>query len=79
METREQLLEQYEDWMTKYMDADKRLKRLLSPLARTAKGGKLTAWVPTKESLAELEKAERDMSRTMAKLHEIMAKLYELR
>ena len=79
METREQLLEQYTEWMTKYTEADRRVKDLLSPLAKSAKGRGLTAWVPTKENLAEFDKAERDLNRALTKLHEIMEKLYKLK
>ena len=75
METREQLLEQYAEWMAKYATADKWLKRLL-PRSDSAK---LRVWVPTKEYLADFDKAERDMGRALDQLHQIMEKLYKLR
>ena len=75
METKEQLLEQYAEWTTKYSEADKWLKRLLP----RSDSSKLKVWAPTKENLADFEKAERDVNRALAKLHKIMDKLYKSR
>ena len=79
METEEQLLEQHTEWIVKFVEADKRLKDLHPPLKGLSKGKQLKVWVPTKESLAAFEKAERDVNRALAKLHGIMKKLYKLR
>ena len=79
MESREQLLEQHAEWAVKYMEADRRLKDLHPPLKGISKGKQLAVWVPTKESLAEFEKAKRDVNRALDKVHDIMEKLYKLR
>ena len=79
METREELLAQHTEWSTKYVGAEERLRILLSPMADSSKGEELTTYLPTKESLAEFKKAERDVNRAVAKLRHIMEKLYKLR
>ena len=79
METREQLLAQHTEWTTKYVEAEERLGSLLPPIADSGKDKELTTWVPTKESLVEFEKAERDINRALVKLRQIREKLYKLR
>ena len=79
METREQLLEQHAEWTAKYVEAEKRLKDSHPPLKGLSRGRQSKVWVPTKENLAAFEKAERDVSRALARLYKIMEKLYKLR
>lgn len=79
METREQLLKEHAEWTVKYVEADKRLKALLPPVADLSKGEKLQPFIPTKESLAEFSRAEEDVKTALAKLREILDKLSQLR
>jgi len=75
METREQLLEQYADWIAKYNSANEWLGGLLP----RKDSSELEVWVPTKESLSDMEKVKRDVNRALDQLHRIMQKLWELR
>ena len=79
METKELLLTQYTEWKTKYAEAEERLRSLLPSLEDSGEGKEFTVWLLTKESLAEFEKAERDVNRALAKLRHIREKLYKLR
>ena len=76
METREQLLAQHAEWAVKYVEAEERIRSVLPNLSE---GKDLTAWVPTRETLVEFEKAERDVNRALAKMRIIVEKLYKLR
>jgi hypothetical protein len=79
METREELMEQHAEWITKYLEADKRLRELHPPLKGLLEKEQTENWVLTKESLVAFQKAERDLNRALAKIHKIMQKLYKLR
>ena len=79
MENKEQLLEQQVEWTVKYREADKRIRELLPGLSGSSKRKELKEWVPTKESLAAFEKAQRDINRALVKLRRIGEKLYKLR
>ncbi len=72
METLEQLREQYTEWTARYIDANRRLTDLLP-------SADMDTWIPTKEYLADFDKAERDIKRILDKLHKIADKLYKNR
>ena len=79
METRERLLEQQAGWTVKYGEADKCIKDLLPQVSDSSDRQDQKEWVPTKEYLAALEKAERDINRALAKLRQIGEKLHKLK
>jgi len=79
METREELMKEYTKWTVKYVNADKKLKDLLPVVADVSRGEKLQPFIITEESLAEFERAEKDVETALNKLREIREKLSQLR
>ena len=78
MKTRDELLREHTKWTINYVKADQYLKSLLPPVADLSKGEKLQAFVLTEESLAEFERAEKEVETALTKLREILDKLWEL-
>ena len=79
METKEELMKEYAKWTAKYIKADEYLKSLLPPVVDLYKGEKLQPFILTEESLAEFERAEKDVETALNKLREILEKLSQLR
>ena len=79
METKEELLKEHTKWTVKYVNADKHLKDLLPSVANLSAGEKLQPFIITEESLAEFERAEKDVETALSKLREILEKLSKLR
>ena len=79
METKEELMKEYAKWTAKYIKADEYLKSLLPPVVDLSKGEKLQPFILTEESLAEFERAEKDVETALNKLREILEKLSQLR
>ena len=57
------------------MEAVERFNILLPPI----EGEQLPIWLPTEESLAQFDKAERDMKRALEKMRYITEKLYKVK
>ncbi|MBA7706740.1 hypothetical protein ES703_115597 [subsurface metagenome] len=79
METKEELMREHSRWTVKYVNADKHLKELLPPVANLSELEKMQPFIITEESLAEFERAGRDVETALNKLREIREKLSQLR
>lgn len=75
METKEELLKEYGKWTVEYVKAKEALDKLLPPIANLSKGEQMATFVPTKQSLAEFEKAEKRMNDALRKMREALDKL----
>ena len=78
METKEELMKEHTRWTLEYVNADKRLKELLPRVANLSAVEKLEPFIITGESLAEFERAEKDVETALNKLREIFEKLSQL-
>lgn len=68
---KEQLLKEHAEWTLKYVEAGRRYTALLPPVRDASKGVEPLPWTPTKESLAEIDSAEKEVNAALAKLHEL--------
>ena len=75
METREELIKQYDKWTVEYMKAKEEVEKLQPPVANLSEGEPLVAFVVTEQSLADYEKAEKKMNRASRKRIEILKRL----
>ncbi len=78
MGAREQLLKEHSEWTVKYVKAHEQVVALLPPVADVSRGERLIPWIPTVESLAEFDRAKNNEEVALAKLHEIMDRLWRL-
>jgi len=78
MSYREELFKEYAEWTTKWVEAEERYKALLPQAKDASKGEKLEYWVPTKESLAELEKIEIEIKEAQDRLREVREEIANL-
>ena len=75
----DQLLKEYKEWTIKYIKAHECVVSLLPPVTDWGKKEKIHLWTPTKELLAEFDRAKKEEEAALAKLHEIRDKLWKLR
>jgi len=71
---KEQIIEEQEHWLSKYVEAREKLVALLPPVANASMGEELPAWTPTEELLTELASVEGEINTALAKMREIEGK-----
>jgi hypothetical protein len=76
---KEQLIEEHENWLSRYVEAREKLVALLPPVTDASVGEKLPAWTPTEELLTELASVEGEVNTALAKMREIEEKSNENR
>lgn len=78
MGRREELLNEYERWTVKYVEADDRFKAMLPKAEKFTRGAELVFQMLTRESLAEINNAEEEMKEAQEKLRELREELGKL-
>lgn len=79
LEEKEELLEEHDNWASKYAEAREKLLVLLPPVADIPKGEELPSWTPTEDLLADLTSVEGEVHTALAKMREIREKSTENR
>ena len=76
---KEELIEEHDIWVSKYIEAREKLMALLPPITEQSKGDELPARTPTEELLTELASVEGEINTALTKMREIEEKSSENR
>jgi len=75
MKSREELIEEFEEWTKKYIEADEHLKSLLPHISDLSRGERLQPLMITDKWLADVKEAEEAVGTALAMMRDIMDQL----
>ena len=75
MRSRDELIQEFEDWTKKYVEADKHLKSLLPHISKLSKGERLQPLIVTDQRLVDAKEAEEAVGTALAMMRDILDQL----